>query len=109
MFDGKSRGSPYSLSTDTQWAFQRTGVRCTWDRAEVPGVTGLNLMRNEAAAERDRGQVNPAVGGVFAHKDELFQQDPAAAGILLPALAGCFKGSMDILLGPHFCDGQVGV
>src|SRR5215472_10113280 len=65
------------------------------------------LTQNEATAERDRGQVDPAIGGLFAHKDELFQQDPAAARILLPALAGGFKGCLDILLGPHFRDSHV--
>ena len=76
---------------------------CTGSRGNRPRLT-----RNEAAAEGNRGEVDPAIGRLFAHKDKPFQQDAATTGVLLPALSGCFKGGPNILLGPHFCDGQVG-
>jgi hypothetical protein len=49
----------------------------------------------------------PAILRVFADEGQLFQQNPTAAGVLLPTLAGdrkCVPGS---LFGTHLRDGQV--
>src|SRR5215831_17994856 len=106
-FDGKSQRFAllfiyrYAIGFSTHGSEMYLGP-CTGSRGNRPRLT-----RNEAAAEKDRGEVDPAISGLFPHKDKLFQQDATTAGVLLPAVAGRFEGCMDILLSTHFCNGQV--
>jgi hypothetical protein len=76
------------------------------------------LARNQTFAETNLCQVNPAIGRLFANKDQTFQQDATAPTVTCPALAGqlecmarCgFSGQLGDghmrYVGPFFLEGQ---
>src|SRR5208282_540249 len=100
--------APVSLSTATVGAFQHTGGRCTKGHALQAAVTQervtKRLVRNEGASEANRGQIDPAVLRVLAHKTQSFQLDTPGAVVLGPALPGHTKGILRGLLAVHLDD-----
>ena len=58
------------------------------------------LSGNQAAAEQNRGQIEPAIRGVLTNEGEPFQEDAAASAVFIPAFAGDLKGAVGELFGP---------